>query len=187
VRGARGDGFGRAYPPGPSLAATTSDVRPRLTFIVSRASMTSTGYTRPSLVRLYRGRGVNPGVAWPATGVQEEVLLSRPQHLLAKGSCPKEARAGPEGCAPDRIRTCDLRLRQAEALFGQLPNDYQGVCHGLAHCEHRHDGRRARRDSEHHRRSASARPAQRLAPMPPVSKSPSVSSRSRSRASAAVI
>ena len=30
-----GDGFGRAYPPGPSLAATTSDVRPRLTFIVS--------------------------------------------------------------------------------------------------------------------------------------------------------
>jgi hypothetical protein len=30
---------------GPSLAATTSNVRPMLTFVVSRASMTATGYT----------------------------------------------------------------------------------------------------------------------------------------------
>jgi hypothetical protein len=34
------------HPPGPSLAATTSDVRPRPTFIISRESMTFTGYTR---------------------------------------------------------------------------------------------------------------------------------------------
>ena len=38
------DEFGRTYPPGPSLAATTSDVRPRPTFIVSRSSMTFIGY-----------------------------------------------------------------------------------------------------------------------------------------------
>jgi hypothetical protein len=32
------------HPPGPSLAATTSDVRPRLTFFVSCSSMTAQGY-----------------------------------------------------------------------------------------------------------------------------------------------
>ena len=35
-----GKWLGRTYPPGPSLAATTSDVCPRATFIFSRASMT---------------------------------------------------------------------------------------------------------------------------------------------------
>ena len=42
--------LGRTYPPGPSLAATTSDVRPRLTFIVSRSSMTQELYTVGSSV-----------------------------------------------------------------------------------------------------------------------------------------
>ena len=35
--------LGRTYPPWPSLAATTSDVRPRPTFIFSSASMTLEG------------------------------------------------------------------------------------------------------------------------------------------------
>jgi hypothetical protein len=37
----RGDEFERTYPPGPSLAATTSDARRRRTFIVSQTSMTA--------------------------------------------------------------------------------------------------------------------------------------------------
>ena len=36
--------LGRTYPPWPSLAATTSDVRPRPTFIFSSASMTLEAY-----------------------------------------------------------------------------------------------------------------------------------------------
>ena len=52
--------FGRAYPPGPSLAATTSDVCPRATFIFSRASMTVTGYRSRPLALTPR-RGSRPG------------------------------------------------------------------------------------------------------------------------------
>ena len=81
VGASRETSSGRAYPPGPSLAATTSDVRPRPTFIVSRASMTS-GI-------LHGLRGGVPRCASPMTGEVRTPGRS-PRALLQAAALPKD-------------------------------------------------------------------------------------------------